>query len=132
MSVASLRAALGALDITGMNRRYANKPLDLNPSDLPAQWVGAITQDVEQLTFTVKEPVYSATFNVVVRPVVMGDSAGNETLADVDTLVGNLNTVFHAPEVVTGFDIREIDIEPSVLDVNGTEYDGLIVTISAR
>lgn len=132
MSVASLRTALGGLSVTGVNRSYTNKPLDGNVADLPIQWVGAITQSNEQITFTVKEPVYSATLNIAVQPVVMGDTAGNEALADTDTLQANLLTALHAPGAVIGFDIREIDIEPSVLDVNGTEYDGLIVTITAQ
>ena len=132
MSVASLRTALGNLSITGVTRSYTNKPLDLSSADLPTQWVGPITQDVEQITFTVKEPVYKATLNVATQAVVKGDRAGNETLADVDALQSALTTALTTPGAVTGFDIREYDIQPDVISVHGKDYDGLVITITAR
>ena len=88
-------AALQALDVTGVKRKYDHVPPSL--ADLPASWIQLLESDESPLTFDGGGgwPVMRAQHVVAVRPTAQGTAEENwtKTLTLMDAIADALRAV---------------------------------------
>lgn len=131
MSSLDLQDELSELSIAGVARRYLATPMDVNPGDCPAQWVGQATRTHEPLTFTVYDPTYECSVYWAVAPVAQGDAERGETRQTVGTLVDRIYTEMNT-RPITGFMVTTFSVTAEPIDVNGTLFDGVVMTVTAK
>lgn len=131
MSSIDLQDALADLSIPNVARRYLDTPMDVNPGDCPAQWVGQATRTQEPLTFTVYDPTYECSVYWAVAPIVQGDKGRREARAAVGALVDNIYSEMNT-RPITGFMVTAFSVTPEPIDINGTLFDGVVMTVTAK
>ena len=130
MSSVSLQNALAALSVTGVTRAYGDKPLDVEVADLPAQWTGNPSSTQERLTYTLYDaPTHECSVYWAVLPRVQGDSQDIQTNAAVLGLMDNIRTAMNS---FTGFKNISYSLSPEIVTVNGFDFDGVIMSVTAK
>jgi len=131
MSALTLRDELAELVVSGVTRRYLYQPADLNPADLPAQWAGYPSRTQERLTYTVYEPSYEATVYWAVRPIVQGDRNKQNTQVDIGQLMDDIYSKINEL-TLTGYHLIDYSLAAEPIDINGTLFDGIVMTVTAK
>ena len=80
---ASFVAAIAALDVSGVTKKYANPPLALNTADLPSSWVQLPGGKEDRVTFRYEGgwPTFLVQFVVALEAVAQDRQSANFTAA---------------------------------------------------
>lgn len=129
MTVATFKAGLEALSVSGVAREMDQIDIDPPFADLPAKYV-TLPESVHEFTTYGKVfvPTREAQIVILVRPVVMGRT--DESHTDMETLADNLRTAIASG--ITNVALEAYTIALEQIEVNGTSYHAVVATVTGR
>ena len=130
-SLTAFYNGLHGLAVTGVSRRYAHPPKDVNDADMPALWVESIGKGSErEFTGTDRdgEGGLTATVVIVTTAIVLGAPAENMT--ETLTIADALHDALENADIAIG--ALNYEITTTVRSIGGDrQYHAIEATVSA-
>ena len=131
---ASFVAAIAALDVSGVERKYTHPPLALNTADLPASWVQLPGGKEDRLTLTYEGgwPTFLVQFVVALEAVAQDRQSANFTtaVAMMDKISDALRAL--GPIEICRGGLVTWGMKVAVVTVAGVDFWAVAVDIEGR